>query len=51
VVGIGGKNEMYSRIETLASGVPVIQTNQGAFPELLDLTDGGILYESNEFFL
>ena len=35
-------------IEALASGVPVVQPNQGAFPELLDLTGGGILYESNE---
>ncbi len=35
-------------IEALASGVPVVQPNQGAFPELLDLTGGGVLYEPNE---
>jgi len=35
-------------IEALASGVPVIEPNQGAFPELLGITKGGLLYEPNE---
>ncbi len=35
-------------IEALASGVPVVQPRQGAFPELLEATGGGILYEPND---
>ena len=35
-------------IEALASGVPVVQPRHGAFPELLDATGGGILYEPND---
>ena len=35
-------------IEALASGVPVVQPRQGAFPEILEITGGGILYEPNE---
>ena len=31
-------------IESLASAVPVAQPNNGAFPELIELTGGGILY-------
>jgi glycosyltransferase involved in cell wall biosynthesis len=34
--------------EALASGVPVVQPNHGAFPELLNITKGGIIYEPNE---
>jgi len=34
-------------IEALASGVPVVQPRQGAFPELLEATGGGVLYEPN----
>jgi len=34
-------------IESLASGVPVVQPNHGAFPELLRATGGGILCEPN----
>lgn len=34
-----------SIIESLANGVPVIQPRHGAFPEMLDATDGGILVE------
>jgi glycosyltransferase involved in cell wall biosynthesis len=30
-------------IESLASGVPVAQPNSGAFPELIELTGGGVL--------
>jgi len=35
-------------IEALASGVPVVQPNHGAFPELLNITEGGIIYKPNE---
>ena len=31
-------------IEALASGVPVVQPDTGAFPELIELTGGGILH-------
>jgi glycosyltransferase involved in cell wall biosynthesis len=31
-------------VEELASGVPVVQPNTGAFPELIDLTGGGVLH-------
>ena len=34
-----------SIIESLANGVPVIQPRHGAFPEMLDATDGGLLVE------
>jgi glycosyltransferase involved in cell wall biosynthesis len=32
-------------IEALAAGVPVVQPHTAAFPELVELTGGGILYE------
>jgi glycosyltransferase involved in cell wall biosynthesis len=35
-------------LETLASGVPVVEPAIGAFPELLNITGGGILYEPND---
>jgi glycosyltransferase involved in cell wall biosynthesis len=31
-------------IEALASGVPVVQPDNGAFPELIELTGGGLLH-------
>ncbi len=34
-------------IESLASGVPVVQPNSGAFPELIEATGGGVLYEND----
>ena len=34
-----------SIIEALANGVPVVQPRHGAFPEMIDATDGGILVE------
>ena len=30
-------------VEALAAGVPVVQPRQGAFPELVDATGGGLL--------
>lgn len=32
-------------IEALANGVPVVQPNHGAFPELVEATGGGLLFE------
>jgi len=34
-------------LEALAAGVPVVQPKSGAFPELLDMTGGGVLFEPN----
>ncbi|MCH9022864.1 MAG: glycosyltransferase family 4 protein, partial [Planctomycetes bacterium] len=34
-------------LEALASGVPVVQPNNGVFPELLQLTGGGYLFNPN----
>ncbi|NIP22366.1 MAG: glycosyltransferase [Phycisphaerae bacterium] len=34
-------------LEALAAGVPVVEPKSGAFPELLDITGGGVLFESN----
>ena len=35
-------------VEAMACSVPVVQPAEGAFPELIDLTGGGLLYEPNE---
>ncbi|QDT65870.1 Spore coat protein SA [Calycomorphotria hydatis] len=32
-------------LEALANGIPVVQPHHGAFPELLEATGGGLLYE------
>ena len=34
-------------IEALAAGVPVVAPQSGVFPEILEVTGGGILYEPN----
>ena len=34
-------------IEAMAAGVPVVQPREGAFPEIVDATGGGVLYEPN----
>jgi glycosyltransferase involved in cell wall biosynthesis len=34
-------------LQALAAGVPVVEPQSGAFPELLQMTGGGILYEPN----
>lgn len=33
--------------EAMASGVPIVQPELGAFPEIAALTDGGIIYKKN----
>jgi glycosyltransferase involved in cell wall biosynthesis len=35
-------------LEAMASGIPVVVANIGAFPELIQATGGGILYEPND---
>ena len=35
-------------LEALASGVPVIQPDHGAFPELIDSTGGGLLFPAGD---
>ncbi len=34
-------------LECMASGVPVVQPALGAFPEIVELTGGGVIYEPN----
>jgi len=34
-------------IEAMAAGVPVVQPALGAFPEIVGLADGGLIYENN----
>ncbi len=35
------------QIEAMAAGVPVVQPEVGAFPEVIALTEGGVTYEAN----
>jgi glycosyltransferase involved in cell wall biosynthesis len=35
------------QLEALAAGVPVVQPNVGAFPEIIDMTAGGVTYSPN----
>jgi glycosyltransferase involved in cell wall biosynthesis len=35
-------------LEAMASGVPVVQPNHGAFPEILQKTGGGVLARSEQ---
>jgi len=34
-------------LECMASGIPVVQPALGAFPEIIELTGGGVLYQEN----
>jgi len=34
-------------LECMASGIPVVQPALGAFPEIVELTGGGVIYEEN----
>jgi len=34
-------------LECMASGIPVVQPALGAFPEIIELTGGGVLYKEN----
>ncbi len=35
------------QVEALAAGVPVVQPNVGCYPEFIEATNGGILYDPN----
>jgi glycosyltransferase involved in cell wall biosynthesis len=35
-------------IESLASGIPVVQPEAGAFPEIIDMTGGGLIYKHGD---
>jgi glycosyltransferase involved in cell wall biosynthesis len=35
------------QVEALAAGVPVVQPNVGCYPEFVEATGGGIIYEPN----
>ena len=35
-------------LESMASGVPVVQPKLGAFPEIIGLSKGGVVYDPNE---
>jgi glycosyltransferase involved in cell wall biosynthesis len=35
-------------LESLAAGVPVVQPRHGAFPEILEKTGGGVLFEADD---
>ena len=35
------------QVEALAAGVPVVQPNVGCYPEFIEVTNGGVLYEPN----
>ncbi|MBW7992156.1 MAG: glycosyltransferase family 4 protein [Planctomycetes bacterium] len=35
-------------LEALAAGVPVVEPSNGVFPELLEMTGGGVLFEPND---
>jgi glycosyltransferase involved in cell wall biosynthesis len=34
-------------LEAMASGIPVVQPEAGAFPEIINATQGGVLYRGN----
>jgi len=34
-------------LESMASGVPVVQPNLGAFPEIVEKSNGGVIFEDN----
>ena len=34
-------------LESMASGIPVVQPSLGAFPEIISLSGGGIVYQPN----
>jgi glycosyltransferase involved in cell wall biosynthesis len=44
----GGEAFGAYQVEALAAGVPVVQPNVGCYPEFVDMTKGGIIYEPND---
>lgn len=43
----GGEAFGAYQVEALAAGVPIVQPNTGGYPEFIEATGGGILYEPN----
>jgi glycosyltransferase involved in cell wall biosynthesis len=43
----GGEAFGAYQVEALASGVPIVEPNVGGYPEFIEATGGGILYEPN----
>ncbi len=35
------------QVEALAAGVPIVQPNVGCYPEFIETTQGGVIYEPN----
>lgn len=44
----GGEAFGAYQVEALAAGVPVVQPNVGCFPEFVETTKGGVIYEPND---
>jgi glycosyltransferase involved in cell wall biosynthesis len=44
----GGEAFGAYQVEALAAGVPVVQPNVGCFPEFVEITKGGVIYEPND---
>jgi glycosyltransferase involved in cell wall biosynthesis len=44
----GGEAFGAYQVEALAAGVPIVQPNVGGYPEFIEDTGGGILYEPND---
>ncbi len=43
----GGESFGAYQLEALAAGVPVVQPNVGCYPEFIEMTGGGLIYEPN----
>jgi len=44
----GGEAFGAYQVEALAAGVPVVQPNAGCFPEFVEATGGGVIFEPND---
>jgi glycosyltransferase involved in cell wall biosynthesis len=43
----GGEAFGLFMVEAWAAGVPVVQPKEGAFPELVEMSGGGVIYDDN----
>ncbi len=44
----GGEAFGAYQLEALAAGVPIVQPNEGGYPEFIEETGGGVIYEPND---
>lgn len=44
----GGEAFGAYQVEALAAGVPIVQPNVGCYPEFIEVTNGGVIYEPND---